>query len=214
MKTETSRKTDRRIVRTRRLLLDALMALIVEKGYQSVSIQDIVDRADVARTTFYLHFKDKQELLLTGITEIYNELVTQHPDSQETEDVEKSFQLYANDAADFQHVADHADFYRAMLSDKGAAEFIPAVMNYLETQVMRAHVLDLLLAQGLQPRIPLDLLAGYLAGAEIGMINSWLRNGMQHSPEELGRMTYNMCKPILEWAFGIEMPNPSTSSIE
>jgi AcrR family transcriptional regulator len=50
---------DRRILRTRRSLLDALVGLILEKGYEAVTVQDVIDRADVGRSTFYAHFHDK-----------------------------------------------------------------------------------------------------------------------------------------------------------
>jgi len=52
------KKSDRRIGRTRRLMHEALMALIVEKGYEAVTVQDILDRADVGRSTFYAHYRD------------------------------------------------------------------------------------------------------------------------------------------------------------
>ena len=58
---------DRRVQRTRTLLLDALLDLIAEKGYAAVTVQDIVDRANVGRSTFYAHFLDKRELLLSGV---------------------------------------------------------------------------------------------------------------------------------------------------
>ena len=57
--TDTPLKRDRRIERTHQLLSKALMDLIIERGYDSITIQDITDRANVSRTTFYLHFKDK-----------------------------------------------------------------------------------------------------------------------------------------------------------
>ena len=57
---------DRRVQRTRALLLSALLDLIVEQGYEEITVQDIVDRANVGRSTFYAHFLDKRELLLTG----------------------------------------------------------------------------------------------------------------------------------------------------
>ena len=59
-----ARKMDRRVQRTRKLLRDALMSLIMEDGYDAVSIQDITEKANLGRATFYLHFKDKDELLL------------------------------------------------------------------------------------------------------------------------------------------------------
>ena len=62
----TKQVTDRRVQRTRRLLHKALMSLILEKKYESITVQEILDRADVGRSTFYMHFQDKDELLFDG----------------------------------------------------------------------------------------------------------------------------------------------------
>ncbi len=58
-------KTDRRIERTRELLQKALMKLIAERGYDAITIQDIVARANIGRTTFYLHYNSKDELFMS-----------------------------------------------------------------------------------------------------------------------------------------------------
>jgi AcrR family transcriptional regulator len=71
------RKPDRRVLRTRRQLQDALMALVLEKGYDAVTIEDITERADLGRTTFYLHYKDKDELLMQSLEAVYDDLVDQ-----------------------------------------------------------------------------------------------------------------------------------------
>src|ERR1700757_5499961 len=57
---------DRRVRRTRKLLHDAFLALVLEKGYEKTTIQDILDRADVGRSTFYVHFRDKEALLTSS----------------------------------------------------------------------------------------------------------------------------------------------------
>lgn len=67
------RKPDRRVARTKRLLADTLIDLILEKGYDKVSVSTIVERADVGRTTFYAHFEDKDALTafaLGGIEQV------------------------------------------------------------------------------------------------------------------------------------------------
>src|SRR5258707_301232 len=53
---------DRRVRRTRRALREALVALIVERGYEKVTVQDVLDRADIGRSTFYAHYRDKDDL--------------------------------------------------------------------------------------------------------------------------------------------------------
>ena len=64
---------DRRIQRTRQLLHEALIELIQEKGYEAVTVQDILDRANLGRSTFYLHYRDKEELLLSGFERLRDE---------------------------------------------------------------------------------------------------------------------------------------------
>ncbi len=61
---------DRRVERTHRLLRDALVALVIEKGWDEITIQDVCDRADVGRSTFYTHFADREDLLLSGFDDL------------------------------------------------------------------------------------------------------------------------------------------------
>src|SRR5687767_3562998 len=61
---------DRRVRRTRRLVQQALVELILEKGYDAVTVTDIIDRADVGRSTFYAHFTDKQDVLFSNLDEL------------------------------------------------------------------------------------------------------------------------------------------------
>src|SRR5579863_9077562 len=107
--TEPAKKIDRRIQRTHELLREALMALIEERGYEPISIQDITDRANVSRTTFYLHFRDKDDLLFTTMEELYDNLV-EHvhiAPLREASDINGMV-----DSSDFRHVAEYAKFYR------------------------------------------------------------------------------------------------------
>src|SRR5215510_15281228 len=68
------KKEDRRVQRTQQLLRDALIELIIEKGYEEVTVQDIIDRANVGRSTFYSHFMDKQQLLLSRLKQLRESL--------------------------------------------------------------------------------------------------------------------------------------------
>ena len=62
----TSKKSDRRTIRTRHLLSQALVDLIKEKRFDEITVQDVIDRADVGRSTFYSHFRDKEDLFQVG----------------------------------------------------------------------------------------------------------------------------------------------------
>src|SRR4026209_3057140 len=67
---DVGRRPDRRVAKTRKALKEALTDLILEKGYESVTVQDVIDRADVGRSTFYTHFLDKDDLLMAILADL------------------------------------------------------------------------------------------------------------------------------------------------
>src|SRR5215467_5251306 len=66
---------DRRIQRTRDVLHQALISLMIEKGYEVITVQDIIDRANVGRSTFYAHYVSKQDLLRAGLKHLKDQLI-------------------------------------------------------------------------------------------------------------------------------------------
>lgn len=175
-------KTDRRVLRTRRALKDALMALILEKGYDTLTIEDITERADLGRTTFYLHYRDKEDLLLESILEIINDLVAQTRASGEQPIL-----------LTFQHAAKNADLYRIILRGEGVFKAIDRLRKIV------AQTIEELLSEALQersaqdqvevkPQIPMDVFVNYFAGSLLGMLTWWLEQGAPHSPEEMTEM--------------------------
>ena len=170
---------DRRIRRTRKSLRDALMALILEKEFDAITIQEIADRADVNRATFYLHFKDKQDLLLRSMQEIFDDLAARmQPPTGENFRMDVPPQ---GAVSMFEHIAENADFYRAALGEKGIASFQARVRASL-TEVS-AKRLMMLQPDRTQDRIPLEITAAHTAGALMGMTIWWLEHGMPFSPE-------------------------------
>jgi AcrR family transcriptional regulator len=194
------RKVDRRIQRTRTLLRDALMRLIISRGYDEITIQDITDEANVARTTFYLHFSDKDDLLFSTMRDVYEELYAQVGN----EAISNFFSLEEEDchAEDFQHVAEFAEFYRIMLSERGSAAFLARVRQYLAESVM-AKSLQELIPEGKEARIPLELMAYAIAGAQVGVTKWWLDNGMPHSPKRMAYYLELFLKRGLLWGMNL-----------
>jgi len=183
------RKEDRRIIRTRQLLRDALLKLIVETGesdniksYDAITIQDITDTANVARTTFYLHYKDKDELLFEGMREIYDDLVMKICDYQDG--IFNATQPTGY-APHIDHIADHADFYRVMLSERGGSAFLMRVRDYLAEAMLEHGVKPTIEQTKLTPKIPLEMIAYSMAGSFIGMIKWWLDHDMAMPADEL-----------------------------
>lgn len=194
------KKLDRRIERTITALRDALMALIVEKGYDAISIQDITDRANVARATFYLHFKDKDDLMFSGMKLIYDQLAETINENSENLDDFASPQ-------DFLHVAQYADFYAAMLSPRGSMGFLVRVRAYLQ-EVTEPMLLKLLPA-GTTPPVPISLMAAYCAGIQIALIWWWVENRMPIPPEDMGKIGLKLSVHGLTWAMSDTKNTPN-----
>src|SRR5437588_12521152 len=72
---------DRRVQKTQKLLREALFSLIREKNYDSIVVKDILDRANVGRSTFYMHFRDKDDLLASSICDLLGTIPSSHPKS-------------------------------------------------------------------------------------------------------------------------------------
>jgi AcrR family transcriptional regulator len=192
-------KRDRRIARTQQLLSSALMELVVERGYNEITIQDIVDRADVSRATFYLHYRDKDELLFASMEKIYDGLVNDHKDWEHPDFSAPLDEDVLCEAGDYEHVAEYADFYRAMLSKNGSVGFVLRVMSYL-AQVMQPVLEKQAEQEGVEPKVPVDLIAAFWAGAEIGVMKWWLENDLKYTPEEMAKMQYLLSVQGLAWA--------------
>lgn len=178
-------KEDRRIQRTKQLLRDSLMALIVERGaWEPITIQEITDHANVSRTTFYLHFRDKDDLMITTMTEVYNGLVELWTSGTIPEE--------EAEIMEFTHVARNAAFYRVMLGERGSPAFLKRIHDYL-AQVVRDHTFKIIFPEGITFPMDVDALTNYLAGAEIGIIRWWLDSGMKQTPREMADMFASIC---------------------
>jgi AcrR family transcriptional regulator len=184
-----SKKSDRldpRVMRTRRLLRDALMELIPEKGYEAIRVQDITDRATLNRATFYLHYRDKQDLLDRGFDQIWNELTSENPLPVEVGGRLSLEGTRLTVLSDFQHLEKYADFYKAMLGDRGAAHFIHRMQDHVFATTLRR----LEAVRGEKPELdfPLAMVLTYIAAAYIGLMQWWLENDMPYRPEQMAEM--------------------------
>jgi len=198
----TEKKLDRRTIRTRRALRDALIALILEKGYEAITVQDITDRADLNRGTLYLHYRDKQDLLLSSSTDVYNELIAQFtpisPDNLSMDIPERHLTTV------FRHVAANANFYRVMLGVHGVPAFITRLRNIMvEVGLGRLEVI-----RKTAPTTPFPsaLVVSFASGAIIGVIEWWLADNMPLSPEALARYTLQLTVGGLYPTLGLDSP--------
>src|SRR5512143_2387903 len=169
---------DRRTQRTRQTLSQALIALIQEKRYEAITVQDICDRANVGRSTFYAHFQDKDALLASNFQQMLESLGGQ---------VElRAGQFVFSVAPLFQHVQEHHHLYKALAWGGGFD-----VLLHAGQQQWRAHIethLSTLLQQGRSPAIPSDVMTAYLAGPLHTLLLWWLDRQMPYPPERMDEM--------------------------
>ena len=194
-------KVDRRVRRTRVRLRDALIQLILEKGYDNVTIQEITETADLSRATFYLHYQDKDELLAVSLEAMFDELV------DSVKDLMLRRKLEMEDANPpslpvFKHVSEYADLYRALLGDRGVSSVINRTLTYISGIAEQQY--RMLIEEGDEDNlpVPIAMASRHLAGALFSMASWWLESGMQYSPEEMAQMFHRLTVPSVLSAIG------------
>src|SRR3981081_1226764 len=125
---------DRRIPRTRAMLQHALTSLILKKGYDAITIQDICDEANVGRSTFYAHYTSKDDLKRKGFEHLRKELVDRQREAQASYGEIKARRLSFS-LAMFEHARDHIDLYRALVGGRGGAVSLGQIRQILSDLV-------------------------------------------------------------------------------
>lgn len=179
-------KEDRRKQRTRQMLSDALTALILEKGYDDVLIQDITDQANLSRATFYLHFDNKEDLLIYSLRSVFDGLVAQlGPLSKD----DLTWNGAPPSLVAFQHAGENRDLYRVMLRARSMGAITDRIRDYLAERI-REHIEDA--ASQLSFPVPLEVLCQHMASSLLGLIMWWLEYNAPYSAEQMAQMYHQL----------------------
>lgn len=182
-----SDKQDRRSQRTRHLLSQALIQLIREKDYSTISVSDIIERANVGRSTFYAHYRDKEDLFLGELDRVIEVLGQRIPSQAEIP--------YFPSLGLFIHVGEEYELYKALLWTPGIDLLIKHMQKSLSQRVEQG-----LNNSGGEFNIPLPALAGFVTGSFLTLLKWWLENKKSYSPEQMDEMFRNLTLPGLEAA--------------
>ncbi len=180
-KSGNSARLDPRVRRTRRLLREALVSLILEKDFGSLSIREITARAEVAYITFFRHFDSPQALLVEVLEEGLGELRGR---------IEKlaggsgSASLETEGRLIFEYVRENADLFRILLRSQSVIPIRKKVARDIAAIFRRACTP---LAAAADP-LTADLAADHIAGALLGLIEWWLEHKMSPPPAEMGKV--------------------------
>ena len=188
-------KIDRRIQRTRLALRTALLDLLKQKNYDDISLEEITEHANVGRATFYLHYKDKEDLILEQFSEMANER------AETLSEIPFSAWFPADDAPEsksqknisprpllmvFQHIKDNSDLYYILLKSSKSSRNVErirkisteAIVSFVQTKIANDPIPILF-------KVPIEFFAAYFSGALLSTVDWWLEEGMHYSPEEL-----------------------------
>ena len=174
-RTQTVRKSadsapaapDRRVRRTRKLLHDAFISLVIEKGYEKTTIQDILDRADVGRSTFYVHYRDKEALLTANFDAMHEQLEHELDQIAATGPIDVALPA----ALLFEHAYRNQRVYRAMCGRQGG-ELVQRHLRRLIGDVLRKRLGPQLQQSGAE--VPADVAAEFYTSAALGLLVWWI----------------------------------------
>lgn len=179
----------RRRQQTRKQLIQAAVELVLEKGYEAVTIFDITERADLGRGTFYIHFKDKEDILWSAIqdglreteAEAHKQFNGKLPDQLE-------YYGYLNI---FRHAERNRALYRVMLGEQGSAQLTARVQAHL----IEEYKHDIAVLPGDIYRdfgVPEEILVQAVTGALIQLVRWWLETPNSYSIEQMAGLTYQV----------------------
>lgn len=178
-------KDDRRSLRTRNLLHNALIELMLEKPYDDITVQDIIDRANVGRSTFYGHFQDKEDLAVSGLEHALGQLG--HPFEG------RDFGEHAYISAMLRHVQEQQALFQALIRGRGIDLFLEKGQAFWSKKI-EAHLRENL-PQGQEPEVPLAIIVDYLSSALITMVKWWVDHKMPYSPERMEEIFLRLVMP-------------------
>jgi AcrR family transcriptional regulator len=192
----TEKYPDRRVRRTRRALQNALIDLILEKGYDSVTIEEITDQADLGRTTFYLHFKDKDELFMQAVDTIFEDFIEKHEQrwiSKEDTPSQDIFSAQLRLDGDllyhiFLHARENADLYKVIFRGEGSAK----AMQRFEDISKNEFTKRLNNLPGLEYKVPTEVFAVFFSGTIIQLATWWLEKDQPYAIEDMVRYFQQM----------------------
>lgn len=188
-----NRAKDRRIQKTQNLLHEALASLIREKPYDSIAVKEILDRANVGRSTFYMHFRDKDELLVSSIHDMLRSVhATELPTSGKRYERILRFSLPV-----FEHIHQHRHTGAAKMGAKGRAilhEHLQQVLAELIADDVRK---DFQGRRKTADQIPADLLVQYVASTFILVLNWWVESSSPLAPREVNDLFRALILPTL-----------------
>ena len=180
----SQKKTDARVRRTRDALGDALVALMQEKPFDTITVQEVLDRANVSRSTFYTHYSDKDDLLMSDAEEFFEAIsmaLSAHGDKSDRVFPVMEF---------FTHLSDVQPFFKALVKSGRYQENMELARGHFARGIER-RLSELPRARSI-PAKEIPAIAFTHAGALLSLLAWWLDRGMRESPQEMDELFHRI----------------------
>lgn len=184
---------DRRQIKTRATIFTAFTSLLEEKSYNSITIQNIIDKALIGRSTFYSHFETKEDLANALCTELFDHIVTTAMNQQSTGGL-----YFCNNASYsvtchiMHHLLENDHNILTLLSCESSELFIQSFKNRMDDLVR-----NLILNDKQSYPVPQEFLISHISSTFVETIQWWLKGDKKQSPEELDRYFHAVIDPII-----------------
>ena len=196
------KKLDRRTLRTRHSLTHAMVELVTEKRFDDITVQNLIDRADIGRSTFYSHFRDKEDLFQKN-WEAFIDFCAQQIIWDKAGKGSFMPILFL-----FDHLKDVQPFYQGLVRSRKSDTLFKSGTEQLSRRIAEALKARVPPA----PSIPTPVLANYLAGELFGLLKWWLDERMPYPPERMDEIYHNLVNPTLRSA--LESSRPAVQNRE
>ena len=184
---------DRRQQKTRNAIFDAFSELLSQKSFSKITVQEIIDAANVGRTTFYAHFETKDDLLREMCTEIFAHVFSDTLRAENTHDF--SFATGKSDVLIthiLYHLRDNKKNILGILGCESGELFIRFFRQYLD----KSFASRMIESGSLKYDMPQDFLVNHISGSFVNMVQWWIKNGLAQSPEEMASYFSAVTMPI------------------
>lgn len=186
---------DLRVIRTKESIKNALIELIEEKGFETTTVKDITTRAKINRGTFYSHYQDKYDLMTKCeeelVTEMENRIIKNIPkviadlETNTTNTIPFTFLVPF-----FEFLHQNRGLMKALLGPRGDLSFQTKLKVFMRKILFDSNKYSIFKQENLL--VPPEYLVSYIASAHIGVIQEWLNNDREESPQEIARIIFTM----------------------
>jgi AcrR family transcriptional regulator len=191
------KRRDRRIDRTQQLLRGALRSLIQEKGFEALTVQEIIDRANIGRATFYSHFDNKDDLLASGFEDLRASLQARQRDAFSRGHTIED-RLFGFSQEVFAHTNEYREAFRAMVGQRSGA-VVQRLLHKLLVELIREDVRRTVVRADSSP-VQTEALVHFITGALVGVLMWWLDGRMRLSVGEVNAYFRRLALPALKAA--------------